>query len=127
MNVYSLLSSKDCPQTKKKKLLKLRMKFRTKDRKVSLKWMGVKGAADFSSRNSISLGNGMTADKNASRCQFSCDITIFSICSWYFMETNRMCGTGSKNGREWLVSFTVVPSAARLLGIHRGLKRNSGC
>ena len=38
-----------------------------------------------------------------------------------------MCGTGSKNGREWLVSFTVVPSAARLLGIHRGLKRNSGC
>lgn len=26
-----------------------------------------------------------------------------------------MCGTGSKNGREWFVSFTVVPSAARVL------------
>lgn len=68
----------------------------------------------------------MTAGKNASSCQFSCDITIFSICS-YFMETNRMCGTGSKNGREWFVSFTVVPSAARVTGIPRGLKRNSGC
>ena len=77
------------------------MKFKTKDRKVSLKWMGVKGAADFSSRNSISLGNGMTADKNASRCQFSCDITIFSICSCILWKPTecvgqapRMVGTG---------------------------------
>ena len=42
MRIYSLLSSKHCPQTKKKKLLKLRMKLRAKDRKVRLKWMGVK-------------------------------------------------------------------------------------
>ena len=42
MRIYSLLSSKHCPQTKKKKLLKLRMKLRAKDRKVRLKWTGVK-------------------------------------------------------------------------------------
>lgn len=37
------------------------------------------------------------------------------------------CVGRAQNGREWFVSFTVVPSAARVTGIPRGLKRNSGC